>query len=81
MEAYKKKFDELMNSFDSWLSTIRMTTFCSFSYIAYANQLEGLTGIRKCYIGLIIIINIVLAVFFSLGVKTVGYDSVQFFII
>ena len=81
MEAYKKKFDELMNSFDSWLSTIRMMISCSHLCLAYANQLEGLIGIRKCYIGFIIGINIILAVFFSLGVKTVGYDYIEFFIL
>lgn len=81
MEAYKKKFDELMNSFDSWLSTIRMMISCSHLCLAYANQLEGLIGIKKCYIGLIIGINIILAVFFSLGVKTVGYDYIEFFIL
>ena len=81
MEAYKKKFDELMNSFDSWLSTIRMMISCSHLCLAYANQLAGLIGIKKCYIGLIIGINIILAVFFSLGVKTVGYDYIEFFIL
>ena len=61
MEEYKKKFDDLMDSFDSWLSTI-----------AYMDKLESIIGIRKCYIGVIIGINIALAVFFSLGAKTVG---------
>ena len=74
MEEYKKKFDDLMDSFDSWLSTIGKTTFFFFSSLAYMDKLESIIGIRKCYIGVIIGINIALAVFFSLGAKTVGYD-------
>ena len=58
MESYKKKFDEMMTTWDSKLESVRMLEFEKYWYIAYIDKLENATGIRKCYIALNLMVKL-----------------------
>ena len=71
MEEYKKKFNDWMNKLDSQLVTVRMFHLFYFHSLAYIDKIESTIGIRKCYIALVIAVNVALAIFFSLGFKAI----------
>lgn len=71
MEETKKKISDMMDQLDAKLASVRIPFLCNCDSLAYLDKLESSTGIRKCYIGVIVAANIALAVFFSLGLKAV----------
>lgn len=75
MEETKKKIANVMDQLDTKLASVRMLFLCDSYCLAYLDKLESTTGIRKCYIAVIVAVNVALAVFFSLGFKAVGYGN------
>ena len=60
-EQYKKQFDEYMDKLDNALNDV-----------PYMNMISEKIHMRKCYLALIVVLNFVFVLVFSLGCKILG---------
>ena len=72
MEQYKKQFDEYMDKLDNALNDVRKKWEGRMINLAYMNMISEKVHMRKCYLALIVVLNLVFVMVFSLGCKIVG---------
>lgn len=72
MEQYKKQFDEYMDKLDSALNDVRRKWVGVIIDVAYMNMIAEKVHMRKCYLALIVVLNFVFVMVFTLGCKLLG---------
>ena len=72
MEQYKKQFDEYMDKLDNALNDVRRKWEGKMINVAYMNMISEKVHMRKCYLALIVVLNFVFVLVFSLGCKILG---------
>ena len=72
MEQYKKQFDEYMDKLDNALNDVRKKWEGRMINLAYMNMISEKVHMRKCYLALIVVLNLVFVMVFSLCCKIVG---------
>ena len=72
MEQYKKQFDEYMDKLDNALNDVRKKWEGKMINVAYMNMISEKIHMRKCYLALIVVLNFVFVLVFSLGCMILG---------